>query len=466
VKRLLTSRATDWLAPVLWVTALSLSLALGGEGRGESQEDRVGWEYSPTVHRPLECQMVGEYAHPTWFGTRAQRDVPPLTLTLSPEYEGEGTGRGEAGESAGPRCAVPVGCEKPAPSSATTAPEKEKAPALPATRPDEATSSRQEINLLAMGDWGEGKPAQKSVADAMAKYVADRKTPFAALLSAGDNFYVPLSGVDDPVWQTLFEQMYDAKRLDFPFYAALGNHDYDQNKYLIELAYARLHPQSRWKLPARWYRVDLPAKEPLVTALMLDSDQPNLTAIEWALEKKFVAEELAKPRAPWTICVAHHPLFSNGAAADNGVLQKDWGAMFEKEHVDFYLCGHDHNLQHLEVKGWKESFVLAGGGGAHAHPLIRDNRGPFSRTVYGFVHFDVTPDLATVRYVGADGATLHEFTRTKAGEVKVTQTTPSDTAIDNPLEAIQGLYDKIHGAQTRPAPKPTTRPTVGASEER
>jgi tartrate-resistant acid phosphatase type 5 len=317
-----------------------------------------------------------------------------------------------------------------------------------------------------MGDWGEGKPAQKNVADAMAKYVAARKTPFAALLSAGDNFYVPLSGVEDPAWQTLFEQMYDAKRLDFPFYAALGNHDYDQNKYLIELAYARQNPQSRWKLPARWYRVDLPAKEPLVTALMLDSDQPNLTAIEWALEKKFIAEELARPRAPWTICVAHHPLFSNGAAADNGVLQKDWGAVFEKEHVDFYLCGHDHNLQHLEVKGWKESFVLAGGGGAHAHPLIRDNRGPFSRTVYGFVHFDVTPDLATVRYVGADGATLHEFTRTKAGEVKVTLTTPSDAAIDNPLEAIQGLYDKIHGAQTRPAPKPTTRPAVGASEER
>jgi hypothetical protein len=38
--------------------------------------------------------MVGEYAHPTWFGIPARLNVPPFTLSLSPEYEGEGTGAG------------------------------------------------------------------------------------------------------------------------------------------------------------------------------------------------------------------------------------------------------------------------------------------------------------------------------------------------------------------------------------
>ncbi|HZL34793.1 MAG TPA: metallophosphoesterase [Tepidisphaeraceae bacterium] len=318
----------------------------------------------------------------------------------------------------------------------------------PASAP--STRPARELNVLAMGDWGEGKPAQKKVADTMAGYVRAEHAPFAALLSAGDNFYVPLAGVDDPAWQTLFEKMYDAKTLDFPFYAALGNHDYDQDKYKVELAYAKQHPESRWKMPARWYRVDLPAKKPLLTAIMLDSDHDNLTAAQWARQREWLADELAGPRAAWTICCAHHPLFSNGIASDNGILQHDWGSLFKKYDVDIYLCGHEHNLQHLEIPGWKTSFVLAGGGGAHQHPMIRDNRGPFSRSIYGFVHFDFTPEQVTVRYIGSDGTVLHEFVRTKAGAVRVTKTTPSDPAIDHPLEAIQGIYDKIHGKKEKP----------------
>ncbi|MDB5354576.1 MAG: putative phosphohydrolase [Phycisphaerales bacterium] len=468
MKRHLIGCDSQSLMRVLLAAAFSLSLVLGGEG---SSVEHVGWAYSPTISRSIG----GRVRPPYMTAEEAQLDARPLTLTLSPEYEGEGTGGGDDGRvacrsTAEPRRvrtadlpsphagemvrgADPTSLVAPAPSGA--------APSLPAgaaTRPaNAATRPARELNLLAMGDWGEAKSAQKNVADAMADYVAAQKAPFAGFLSAGDNFYVPLASVDDPAWQTLFEKMYDARRLDFPFYGALGNHDYDQNKYLVELAYAKRHPDSRWKLPGRWYRIDLPTKQPLVTAIVLDSDRQELTAVEWALERKFLAEELAKPRADWTICVAHHPLFSNGVASDNGILQKDWGELFEKEHVDFYLCGHEHNLQHLEIAGWKESFVIAGGGGAHSHPLIRDNRGPFSRSVYGFVHFDLTPDLAAVRYIGTDGKTLHEFTRTKAGKVTITSTTPSDAAIDKPLEAIQGLYDKLHPPKS-PATKPATGP--------
>ncbi len=313
-----------------------------------------------------------------------------------------------------------------------------------------------------MGDWGEGTPAQKAVANAMAQYVAKDSRQIAALLSLGDNFYVPLSGVDDQAWQTLFEQMYDPARLKFPFYAVCGNHEYDQpNKYKIELAYARAHPESRWKMPARWYRLDLPAHgQPMVTVLMLDSNQPNLTAVEWNSQIRWLKDELEKPRiAPWIICCAHHPLFSNGAAADNGILQHDWGTLFKLHHVDFYLCGHEHNLQHLEIPGWETtSFVIAGGGGAHPHPLLRSNRGPFSRSIFGFVHIELTPQKTIVHYIGTDGKPLHEFERTKAGKVTVLSTTPSDPGADKPLEVILGIYGKLHPAQTRPTTMSTTRP--------
>src|SRR5213080_252934 len=66
-----------------------------------------------------------------------------------------------------------------------------------------------QVNLLAMGDWGTGDKDQKAVADAMANYVRDSGRHFDAGLLCGDNIYTKLSGVDDPQWQTMFEQMYD-----------------------------------------------------------------------------------------------------------------------------------------------------------------------------------------------------------------------------------------------------------------
>ncbi|MDB5299226.1 MAG: putative phosphohydrolase, partial [Phycisphaerales bacterium] len=323
MKFLSSNRASYWFAPVLIAAAFSLSLVLGGEGRGEgpgvgtlglhdaSRRVRSADRY------PVSSATAVHSADPTstsdiYVARRAQTYARPLTLTLSPEYEGEGTGAAR----------LQTACEAPG-----AAPSPASAPSSQglATRPiGPATRLGRELNLLAMGDWGEAKSAQKTVADAMADYVVAQKAPFAGLLSAGDNFYGPLASVDDPTWQTMFEKMYDATRLDFPFYGALGNHDYDQNKYLVELAYAKQHPESRWKLPGRWYRIDLPAKEPLATVIILDSDKQVLTPVEWVLQKTFLAEELARPRAAWTICVAHHPLFSNGVAADNGLLQRDW----------------------------------------------------------------------------------------------------------------------------------------------
>jgi hypothetical protein len=311
------------------------------------------------------------------------------------------------------------------------------------------TAPAARTELFAMGDWGEDTAAERQVAQAMSRSAQTEPSPLTSVLLCGDNFYFKLSGVDDPRWQTLFEKAYDPGTLSVPFYACLGNHDYDGNNLQIELTYARQHPDSRFKLPAEWYRVDLPVDKPMVTVIMLDSNKENLSQLQWNQQLQWLDKELAGPRARWTICVAHHPLFSNGFAADNGLLQADWGTLFRKYNVDIYLCGHDHNLQHLEIADWKMSFVIAGGGGAHSHPLLRATHNPFSRAVYGFVHFDFTPERVIVHYIDADGKPVHEFQRTKAGQVTTLMTTPSDPGAEKPLEVIQGVYDKLYPATTR-----------------
>jgi hypothetical protein len=302
------------------------------------------------------------------------------------------------------------------------------------------------VTLFAMGDWGEDTAGQRKVAGAMAARANETTDRPAAVILCGDNFYFRLKGVDDPRWQSLFERMYDRVWLNVPFFACLGNHDYDGDNLRIELEYTRQHPQSRFKLPGAWYRRDIPPDAPLVTLIVLDSNRDNQSELQWSRQIVWLKEQLAGPRAPWTICCAHHPMFSNGYVFFNGILQRDWGKLFEQGHVDFYLTGHEHNLQHLEIPGWNESFLIAGGGGAHQHPLFRADRG-FSREDFGFVEFQIEPDRARVRFVDADGKILHEFERSKAGKVRVIETTPNSPPQKNALQAYLELRNRTSSTQ-------------------
>lgn len=300
-----------------------------------------------------------------------------------------------------------------------------------------------QLNFLVFGDWGGNTPAQMRVAETMATYVQQQPHRFDGALITGDNFYTKLSGVDDPKWNIYFENMYDPRRLAFAFYATLGNHDYENGKEYIEPAYAAQKP-TRFTMPARWYRLDLPAQRPLVTLLMLDSNLTKLSSEKVREQTRWLERELASVRnAPWLIVVAHHPLYSNGQHGDGPALQKAWGGLFQRHGADFYLCGHDHDLQHLEIGGLHTSFVISGGGGKSIRPMERDDRGPFSTSSYGFAHLQLTPQKATVRFINDTGGTLHVFERTADGVVKVLSTVGVDPT-------------------TRPATQPATQPLTAA----
>lgn len=295
---------------------------------------------------------------------------------------------------------------------------------------------------------------QKTVAAGMARYVASRNKEYAGLLTAGDNIYIQLKNADDPQWNSIFENMYDKARLNFPFFITPGNHDYDQGKLAIELAYARKNPASRWKFPSAYYRLDFPAQSgstadrPLVTVLMLDSCKDQMGAAAWNAQMQWLRRELSNPNnGEWLFCVAHHPLYSNGNHGDNGVLQREWGPLFARYNVDLYIAGHDHDLQHLEMPGVKTTFILVGGGGATVRTMRNDRRGPFSKSIYGFTDINVTPEKCTVKFIGTDGEIIHAFERTKAGKVRVIESDPSDVAIPRTPQSI----NRSELPQTQPA---------------
>jgi len=319
-----------------------------------------------------------------------------------------------------------------------------------------------EVNLITMGCWGMENDRQRLTGQHMGNYVTRARTQFNAWLSLGDNMYDKLTGIDDMKWEVVFEDAYD-ERINMPVYAVLGNHDFENGKEKMEFAYVAKNPTSRFKLPARWYRLEMPEAAPFVTILMLDSDRHKMTQAQWDQENAWLEAELAKPRKTrWLICAAHHPLFSNGQHGDNGLLQRDWGLLFTRYRVDFFVCAHEHNLQHLEVPAWPTSYVVAGGGGRPRTELRRSDRGPFSRSLNGFAHFRLLPDRAVVTMVnGKDGKVVHQFARSTSGLVSVLVNTPSDKG----NLKLKPLKPFDEGDKTTPlvpsmSPEPTTQPTT------
>ncbi|MCY3018943.1 MAG: metallophosphoesterase [Planctomycetota bacterium] len=289
-----------------------------------------------------------------------------------------------------------------------------------------------QVNVLVVGDLGfsppeKRTPDQQNTARAMAAYAGTSRLAFDAALVGGDSFKVKLAGPDDPQFREGFEEIYDRKALSMPFYAVLGNHDCESKNAAAELAYAATHPDSRWKMPGHWYRLDLPAAAPLVTVLMLDSNRDAVGKEQWKAQLRWMDEELSKPRqSAWTICLAHHPLFSDGQHGDSGTLQAAWGPLLKKHKVDFYLSGHDHILQHIQAPDWPTTFIVSGGGGENTKRAVAGKRGPFLRATHGFAALQFGARSAKVSLIDDTGAVLHVFERDRSGDIRIVSTTPSD----------------------------------------
>jgi len=298
-------------------------------------------------------------------------------------------------------------------------------------------------HLLMLGDWGAENPAAQSVVAAgMIEYTRRQGFVPQALLMLGDSWYGELAGgAHSPRWQTQFEQMYPEESFPCPAYSVAGNHDYQlwpESKVAAEIEYARVGRTTagptRWTMPSRWYRFEFPAKNPLATFLALDSNMPfadgskahgrnfTLTGEQQAEQLAWLETELRRPRTtPFLVVMAHHPVYSDGPHGDHPVLVRDWDPLLRKYHVDLYLAGHDHDLQHLEFEGHPTTFFLSGGGGADLYDLeiSPSERGPYAQKVYGFSHLSVTERKITLRHLDAEGCSLHAFSKTPDGKIEI-----------------------------------------------
>jgi len=195
--------------------------------------------------------------------------------------------------------------------------------------------------------------------------VAQQLAP-AAVLSAGDNFYdVGITGpADGPAalhrFNATWGAVYSAPALQVPWYLVAGNHDWMGN-VSAEVAASALHP--RWHMYDLYYTFSLavPSSNQLVQFVMIDTEtlvggdagqvdsappgvaQPAIDEGQWA----WLTATLAGSTADWLVVVGHFPVYSAGENGPTALLVSRLLPLMEAAGVALYICGHDHQLEHI-----------------------------------------------------------------------------------------------------------------------
>jgi len=257
-----------------------------------------------------------------------------------------------------------------------------------------AAAAEAALPLLLVGDWGRnGHDNQRGVATQMGKTAAAMDSRFT--ISVGDNFYEDgVTSVDDPQWQSSFEQIYTAPALQRPWKVILGNHDYRGNVQ-AQLDYsAQSH---RWQLPARYYTETLALPDGAKAAFYYLDTSPfikkylgskvRIEGQNTQAQLAWLDAKLAASTAEWNIVIGHHPIYtalenSLGEDHDQPDLIARLNPILHKHNVPVYICGHDHCLQ--AVKMAATTYIITGAGSQTytPGPAIR---GGFASGAHGFM---------------------------------------------------------------------------------
>jgi hypothetical protein len=208
-----------------------------------------------------------------------------------------------------------------------------------------------DLTFTILGDWG----TKLTYTNVIAARSTTEKSQFTVAL--GDNFYKngqPTHGVtsvDDPKWQTVFEQQFPQPFFQKRWYVIAGNHDYDGNEK-AQLAYTK--KSNRWYFPSLYYHFAKRVQKGVsMEFFMLDSqvlanDNDELSSYDRKVDMKqlvWLGKVLKRSKADWKIVFSHHQIYYN--KGKNDFLSQKLVPLLENNNVAAFFNGHMHSFQHL-----------------------------------------------------------------------------------------------------------------------
>jgi predicted phosphodiesterase len=195
------------------------------------------------------------------------------------------------------------------------------------------------VKFAVIGDNGTGEKEQYEVGGLMVKWQA--AFPFDFVIMLGDNLYGSQNPRD---FVKKFEEPYKALlERDVKFYAALGNHDNQENRFY-----------KPWNMNGeRFYSY----KKDRVRFFVLDTDYLDQPQRRW------IERQLQESTDDWKIAYFHHPLYSSAAAHGSQTdLQLILEPLFVKHGVNVVFQGHDHVYERIKPQKGIYYFVEGASG--------------------------------------------------------------------------------------------------------
>jgi tartrate-resistant acid phosphatase type 5 len=289
---------------------------------------------------------------------------------------------------------------------------------------DDTVTNHQGFHFYVLGDWGRrAKPSQLAVAHQLLAY--SKTYPPAFIVTTGDNFYQQgVASVNDPHWTRSFTNVYKELTREVDWYPTLGNHDYQRTgNPQAEIDYSTINP--RWHMPSTYYttvattadsqrvRLVFIDSNPFVAMYYSDSKYPAMQQQDTAAQRRWIDSTLANAREEWTIVVGHHPIYSGGGEHFNTPeLVTGLMPMLNKYKVQAYICGHEHNLQHLKPAGSYVDYIISGGGGDVTTPdSIAGTR--YQKATAGFTDIAIRNDSLFLQFIDRGGDIIYQYARAR-----------------------------------------------------
>jgi len=292
-----------------------------------------------------------------------------------------------------------------------------------------------ELRAIILGDWGEIKlQGQGQVAAGMAVW-AETNDP-AWIITTGDNIYPRgFFSWDDPQVDIKWRNVYNQESLrNLSWYISVGNHDYGENGgnewNQVELA----KHEPRWILPHLWYDFIERMADHSVHFVVIDTEAFGGQVNDYEVMLEWFEKTLRESTADWLFVVGHRHAFSVGDVFSDDDIGDTFGPItghivevlvpvMVTYGVDAYICGHDHNLQHIQNLTDPSSmdYIISGAGGALPSRYIADNEDiireaynvapAFFKLTYGFVTLTTHRDSARFDFFDQDANLVYSYAR-------------------------------------------------------
>ena len=272
------------------------------------------------------------------------------------------------------------------------------------------------LSFLAMGDWGaHGTLEQRRVAQQMGVVAEALKAEF--VLALGDNFYPDgVSSASDRQFVTSWEGVYRQKSLLVDWYAMLGNHDYHGNPQ-AQVEYSAKN--MRWKMPSRYYSVRKTVApgvtaefiildtSPFVAQYYGEADKVRaLATTDTIAQRVWLDSTLKASTAQWKFIVGHQHVYTGGERETQSELESLLVTRMQQYGVAAYICGHEHDLEHIVPAGSATQYFVSGAGSESRRMRGREGT-RFKGATTGFMAMSLTADSMLVQVVDRFGAMLY-----------------------------------------------------------